>query len=197
MPVWGDPVPPPGNRHPLIVDPQTESLHELVNLLRERTGELFGVGDTAQVLADDVVERAEADAAAVLVPDGAVWLVGGGVGLRPLERRLVLDLAHWLITEIAVEGRALLVEDTDIVRPKLAGAPLAAWRHLMAVPIPDVHAAVVLARGEQAGVFTDRELAAIVGPVREAGPLLQRAMDIRDLARALSSFQEIPKGPGG
>ena len=173
-----------------------QSLHELVNRLRGRTVELFGVGDTAQVLADDVVERAEADAAAVLVPDGDVWLVSGGVGLRPLERRLVLDQAHWLITEIAVEGRALLVEDTDIVRPKLAGAPLAAWRHLMAVPVPDVHAAVILARGEQAGVFTDRELAAIVGPVREAGPLLQRAMDIRELARALSSYQELPKTPG-
>lgn len=168
---------------------------ELMRMLLERAGELYGVGDTAQVLADDVVERADADAAAVLVPDGAVWRVGGGVGLRPLERRLVLDESHWLIAEIARPGRAVLIEDTDIIRQQLAGAPLAAWRHLLAVPVPDVQAAVVLARGQEAGPFTDQDLTAVVPTVREAATLLTQAIETRRLARTLASLQELDTEP--
>jgi hypothetical protein len=163
---------------------------ELVRMLLERTADLYGVVDTAQVLADDVVERADADAAAVLVPDGGIWRVSAGVGLRPLERRLILDDTHWMITEIASTGRAVLVEDTDIVRQQLAGAPLAAWRHLLAVPVPDVRAAVILARGQEAGPFTDRDLTAVVPTVREAATLLAQALETRRLARILSGLRE-------
>jgi hypothetical protein len=163
---------------------------ELVRMLLERMTELYGVGDTAQVLADDVVERADADAAAVLVPDGGVWRVSAGVGLRPLERRLVLDPTHWMISEIADPGRAVLIEDTDIVRQQLAGAPLAAWRHILAVPVPEVRAAVVLARGQEAGPFTDRDLTAVVPTVREASTLLSQAIEVRDLARRLAHLRD-------
>ena len=137
-----------------------------------------------------MVERADADAAAVLVPDGAVWRVSGGVGLRPLERRLVMDAGHWLVANIAIGGQALMVEDTDIVRTRLAGAPLAAWRHLLAVPIPGIRAAVVLARGHEAAAFTERDLTAIVGPAREAATLLQAALETRELARRLRRLAE-------
>jgi hypothetical protein len=163
---------------------------ELVQMLHDRSGELYGVSDTAQVLADDVIERANADAAAVLVPDGPLWRVSGGVGLRPLERRLVLEDAHWLITEIGSAGRAVLIEDTDIIRQQLAGAPLAAWRHLLAVPVPDVRAIVVLARGGEGGPFTDRELGAVIAPVREAATLLAQAVQTRKLARLLGPLCE-------
>jgi hypothetical protein len=142
------------------------------------------------VLADEVVERADADAAAVLVLDGQVWRVSAGVGLRPLERRLVLDDTHWLIEETAIGGRALLVEDTDIVRQKLSGAPLAAWRHLMTLPIGELRAAVILARGGDAGPFRERDLAAVVDPVREAAGLLERALQIRRLARLLAPMRD-------
>jgi hypothetical protein len=163
---------------------------DLVQSLLDQVGDLYGVSDTAQVLADDVIERADADAAAILVPDGPIWRVSGGVGLRPLERRLILESTHWLITEIGAAGRAVLIDDTDIIRPQLAGAPLAAWRHLLAVPVPDVRAIVVLARGQEAGPFTDRDLAAVIAPVREAAALLAQAVQTRRLARALSSLRE-------
>jgi hypothetical protein len=163
---------------------------ELVRMLHERVGELYGVSDTAQVLADDVIERADADSAAILVPDGPIWRVSGGVGLRPLERRLVLEDSHWLITEIGSAGRAVLIEDTDIIRQQLAGAPLAAWRHLLAVPVPDVRAIAVLARGQEGGPFTDRDLSAVIAPVREASPLLAQAIETRRLARLLSVLRE-------
>ncbi len=164
----------------------------LVAALTARSAELFGVEDTAQVLADDIVERAGADAAAVLVPDGSLWRVSGGVGLRPVERRVVLDAEHWLISDVALAGQAILVEDTDVIRPKLTGAPLAAWRHLLAVPIPEARATVLLARGSTAGTFTDRELTAIVGPVREAAALLTSALATRELARTLAPLREEP-----
>jgi hypothetical protein len=168
-----------------------DEVHAAVRALLDRRAELFGVAETAQVLADEVIERGEADAAAVLVPDDSRWRVSGGVGLRPLERRLLLDTSHWLISEIAVGGRALLIEDTDIVRPRLAGAPLAAWRHLLAVPVPSIRAAVVLARGQEAARFTERDLAAVVPLVAEAGPLLQAALQMRDLARALAPLRDV------
>jgi hypothetical protein len=162
-----------------------------VRALLDRRSELFGVAETAQVLADEVVERGESDAAAVLVPDGAQWRVSGGVGLRPVERRLLLDRSHWLISEIALGGRALLIEDTDIVRPRLAGAPLAAWRHLLAVPVPGIRAAVVLARGQEADRFSERDLAAVVPVVTEAGPLLTAALQMRELARVLGPLRDL------
>jgi hypothetical protein len=164
---------------------------DLVRILHERAGELYSVSDTAQVLADDVIDRADADAAAILVPDGPVWRVSGGVGLRPLERRLELSDSHWLITEIGSAGRAVLIEDTDIIRQQLSGAPLAAWRHLLAVPIPDVRGIVVLARGKEAGPFTDRDLSAVIAPVREAAALLAQAVESRRLARALGPLREL------
>ncbi len=179
---------------PAAAPPARSTVVSLVSALTEQVAHVYGVADTAQVLADEVVERADADAAAILVPDGTVWRVSGGVGLRPLERRLVLDSTHWLVGEIAIEGRALLVEDTDIVRPKLVGAPLAAWRHLLAVPVPDVQAAVVLARGHEAGPFTEHDLAIIVGPVREAAVLLRAAIQARHLARLLSPLREQESG---
>lgn len=169
----------------------SDAVHVLARMLLDRRAELFGVTETAQVLADEVIERGEADAAAILVPDGARWRVSGGVGLRPLERRLLLDTSHWLISEIAVGGRALLIEDTDIVRPRLAGAPLAAWRHLLAVPVPAIRAAVVLARGQEAARFTEKDLAAVVPVVSEAGPLLQAALLTRELARSMGPLRDL------
>jgi hypothetical protein len=108
-----------------------------------------------------------------------------------LERRLRLDTSHWLIAEIAVGGRALLVEDSDIVRPRLAGAPLAAWRHLLAVPVPGIRAAVMLARGQEASRFTERDLAVVVPIVTEAGPLLSAALEMRELARTLAPLRDV------
>jgi hypothetical protein len=179
-----------GLEAPLTAAP-VDAVTAAVATLLDRRSELFGVGETAQVLADEVIERGEADAAAVLVPDGGRWRVSGGVGLRPLERRLLLETSHWLISEIAVGGRALLIEDTDIVRPRLAGAPLAAWRHLLAVPVPSLRAAVVLARGQEAARFTEKDLAAVVPLVAEARPLLQAALRMRELARTLGPLRDL------
>jgi hypothetical protein len=170
------------------------AVRALVRALAERGSELFGVADTCQVLAQEVVERAVADAAAVVVPDGSVWRVSGGVGLRPMERRLVLDARHWLVTEVALGGQALVVGDSEAVRPRLAGAPLAGWEHLLAVPVPEVNAAVVVARSRSGRPFTQDDLEAVVGPVHEAVGLLSSAVATRRLARMLAPFTEDDEG---
>ena len=183
-----------------------DDLPQLIASLARRGGDLFGVADTAQVLADDLVERAEADAAAVLVPDGPIWRVSGGVGLDLSEWRIVLDATHWLVTEIALNGQVLLLQDTGPVQPKLAGAPLASWQHLLAVPVPQVRALALLARrsaarpfggpfsepfsGPFGGPFGEEDLARIVAPVSEAADLLVTALRTRELARMLAPLRE-------
>ncbi|MBT0771032.1 hypothetical protein KIH74_18985 [Kineosporia sp. J2-2] len=162
---------------------------DLIRALYERSGELYGVSDTSQILADDLVERSGSEAAAVLVPDGEIWRVSGGVGLRPAERRLELPDSHWLVAEIG-SGRAVLIDDTDIVRQQLAGAPLAAWHHLLAVPVPDVRVIVVLARDEDGGAFTEADLSTVYPAVRESSVLLAQAIETRRLARALAPLRE-------
>lgn len=164
----------------------------LAHTLTARSAELIGVRDTVRSLLDDIVERAAADAAAALVPDGDRWRVIGGTGLRTTEHHLVLDADHWLVADIALAGQAILIEDTDTVRLRVEGAPLAGWRRLMAVPIPETRTTILLARGDQAATFNDQDLAAIVGPVRRAATTLSAALATRELARALGPFQEYP-----
>ena len=163
----------------------------LIAALVHRVGDLYGVSDTAQVLADEIVDRVRAEAVAVVVADGDRWRVTGGIGLRPMERRLSLPADHWLIAEVADDGRAVLIDDTDAIRPSLAGAPLAAWHYLLAVPVPGHEAVVVLARGPQAEPFGTGDVALVAPAVREAAQLLRTALQTRALARRLASLRDL------
>jgi hypothetical protein len=152
---------------PHEADTDTEAMNQELGL---------AVRALSEALASLLAERGESKAVAVVVPNGGYWEVSGGIGLRAVERRLHLDSSHWLISEIAVAGRALLIEDTDIMRPRLAGAPLAAWRHLLALPTPGLRAAVILARSEEAPRFTERDLVNVVPVVAVAAPLLSAVL---------------------
>jgi hypothetical protein len=165
----------------------------LVLRLIDRVSDMYGVAETAQLLAEDLLDRAGADASAVLVPDGAVWRVSGGIGLRVLERRLVLDATHWLIEQVARGGRTRPVQETDSpdAGQRMAGAPLASWRHLIAVPVPMVEAVVLLARGPESEPFSDDLLRTLDDRVDEAGELLQGAVQIRRLARLMDPLREV------
>jgi hypothetical protein len=116
--------------------------------------------------------------------------VNGGVGLQPDEHALVLDARHWLVEQVAVVGRALALEDTAEVRRHLAGAPLATWRYLLAVPVPVVRAVVILARGRDLGPFTDTALTALANSLKTAAEQLESAMRTRHLARLLAPLSE-------
>jgi hypothetical protein len=161
----------------------------LVRQLAARVNVLYGVRETADVVIADAVERTAAGAGALLVPDGGRWRVAAGVHLRPLEHRYELDADSWLVDEIARGYRGAIIEDTDIARSPLHGAPLASHRHLLAVPVPTVEGLLLVARDDDPP-FTEDDLLTLARVGQEAAPLLSAALEIRALARALSEFRD-------
>jgi len=171
------------------------SSSDLVRLLSRRVEEVYGVQDAAQAIAEELVERTDADAGVVLVPDGPVWRVSGGVGLRPIERRLTLTASHWVIAQTVGTERGIIVEDTDAVRSNLTGAPLAAWRHLLGVPVPTTRVLALLARSGETEPFTERDLTTVLGVARDAAAVFRDAVEARALARLLAPLRdEVPGG---
>ena len=152
---------------------------------------LFGVRETGTAIAGHVKELVGADAVVVLVPDGALWSVVGAIGHRPLEERLSIGADHWLVQEVSQAHHGVIVEDTDIARNLLAGAPLAAWPHLLACPLPDVRGIVILARSDSGPAFNSRDLGRASAALSDADPLFGSALQLRELARRLITFAEL------
>jgi hypothetical protein len=147
--------------------------------------EYFTLSETATVIVEDAVVRSFADAGALLVPDGAIWRVAGGVSLRPLEHRLQLTRESWLIERVANAGKGILIQDSDVARQDLRGAPLASHSHLVAVPVTKVSAILLLARDSDEP-FTEATLGSLAALAEEAAPLIETAMNLRALARKLA-----------
>ena len=164
-----------------------ETAITLVRQLAASVNDLYGVRETAEVVIADAVERTAADAGALLVPDDGRWRVAAGVRLRPLEHRYELDADSWLVNEVARGHRGAIIEDTDVARSPLHGAPLASRRHLLAVPVPTVEGLLLVARDEDTA-FTEADLLMLARVGQEAAPLLSAALETRTLARALSEF---------
>jgi len=108
------------------IPPADENRHELA---RPRVP-LVVAGQLAADLASAVL----ADAAAVLVRDGAVWRVAGHHRARVLETQLVLRDDSWLVEKVVVACRILAVADTDVLRQQLSCVPMASRRSLVALP---------------------------------------------------------------
>lgn len=161
----------------------------LVRRLRELVPTLFGVPETADVVVSDAVLRTRADAGALLIPDDGAWRVSAGVGLRPLEHRYELHGESWLVQQVAQAHKGVIIEESDIAREQLQGAPLASWRNLLAVPVPQVEALLLLARRDWPP-FDEDDLTVLARLGDEAGPLLATAMETRALARALWEFRD-------
>jgi hypothetical protein len=183
---------PASARHPAASspDPQEPTFEEdpvhLARQLRRLVGRLRRVPEVAEDLRQRCVSAVPCEASAVLVRDGDVWRVAAGEHLRALEERLQISSRHWLVSEVVGLGHGVLIRDTDIVRSRLSGAPLAAWPNLMALPVSGAEALLLLAR--QVKEFTRGDLAT---GERAIGPVVVRlggAVDVRDLARTLSPF---------
>jgi hypothetical protein len=162
---------------------------DLVRALRARIGDLYGVGETGEVIVTDAVARTGADAAALMVPDDGVWRVAAGVGLRPLETRYELDHSAWLVDQVAGHHRGMIVEESDVAREHLQRAPLASWRHLIAAPLGQARSLMLVARRDDPA-FGVTELDELARLCDEAGPLLAAALDTRALARELATFRD-------
>ena len=168
-----------------------EDPDRLVEALLDATERLYGVRETGTAVAGHVQDVVGVDAVAVLVPDGAVWSVVGATGHRHLEERLLLGADHWLVREVTQVRHGVIVEDTDIARARLSGAPLAAWPHLLACPLPAVEGLVILARSDLGPAFTSRDLAHASQALDEAGSLFVSALAVRELARRLRRHAEL------
>jgi hypothetical protein len=162
---------------------------EAIDLVREllplvaRLSRVPAVAEMARVRVTSVVP---CEASAVLLRDGDVWRVAAGDRLRPLEERVQVASTHWLVTEVVGKGHGLLFRDTDVARTKLSGAPLASWPDLLAMPIADVDAVILLAR--RGKPFGRADLTAARQSLGAAALQLREAVDVRDLARSLSPF---------
>jgi hypothetical protein len=163
---------------------------ELVRALATRASDLTGVPETADIVVDEAVVRSRSEAGALLVRDGEIWRVAAGAGLRPLEHRFQLAPEHWLISEVATQGHALIIDESDVARHNLFGAPLANWEHLLIAPVPDGGAILLLARHGDG--YEELELTQLSALADEAAPLITAAVDSRELARLLEELRDLP-----
>lgn len=189
-------APPIASPEPSPPEPPAElKAGDPVHWLIEESDSYYTLQELATVIVEDAVMRSMADAGALLVPDGALWRVAGGVSLRPLEYRLQLAEDAWIVENIATFGKGILIQDSDIARLDLRGTPLASREHLMAVPVPQVKAILLLSR-DRDEPFTEASLSALADLATEAGPLLEGATDLRTLARLLDKHRDVEANPG-
>ena len=169
--------------------PAPRAAESHVAVMLEWAHDLTGVAECAEVVVAELAERIGADAAALLLPDGAEWRVAGGTGLRPLEYRVRLADDHWLIKNVVLTGDGLLAEDSDAARDELIGAPLASWTRVLAAPVLEVRGLFLAARSAEP--FGPDSLARAFAVGTEAAPLLVDALAVRELARALTPYTEL------
>ncbi|MEP6695261.1 MAG: helix-turn-helix domain-containing protein [Pseudonocardiales bacterium] len=163
------------------------ALDELLQRLLERSDQMAGVGETADVVLAESLDRSGGDAGCLILPDEQTWLVYASKGLSGAERRARLGEGHWLVRDVVLAGHAFMVTDSDIVRGRLADAPLAACRHIIGVPIARVAGLVLI--GRDAPPFVKRDLEAVLGLCAEAARLLTTAVLVRRLARKLGEYR--------
>jgi GAF domain-containing protein len=164
---------------------RSQSTLDLIRALLPRVDELYGVPEAAAILVSDIEQRIGVERAAVLIPDEGRWRVAAGLALRSLEHRYELLADSWLVQQVARDRKGLLIEHSDIARVDLRGAPLAAARHLLAVPVPYV-SGIVLAARDGNDAFTEQDLADAASIGESAGSSLAAACDTRTLARSLA-----------
>jgi hypothetical protein len=185
---WSQLVHPAEQAAPVTATPaEVTSPRRLVDGLLARLDDLVDTRDAAGALADEAAGLADASSAAVLLPDSGVWKVCGAYGVRPLEWRYIVEADSWLTATVIIGKRGVIVEESDIARQRLGGAPLAHHRHLMAAPIPAAEGLLILARDDAA--FDETQLSAVATACVNAGVVLADALEVRRLARGLSDFR--------
>jgi hypothetical protein len=174
-------------RDPVRTDPR--STPALVRALLGRTHEVYGVTEAGELVVTDALTRTGATSAALLLPDGDTWRVAAGEGLRRLEHRFVLTADSWLVTTIASRHKGVIIDRTDVARRPLAGAPLAAHKHLVAAPVRSVAGILLIARDEDPG-FGENDLLSLAQLAEASSTVLASALDARQLARLLGDIRD-------
>jgi hypothetical protein len=179
---------------PSVVDDRTARRHAspsdiptLVHALLDRVDQLYDVRDAALAVVEESVGVAHATAGVLLLPDEGSWRVCGAIGVRPLEWRYIVEPDSWLVTTVVHGSRGVIVEDSDIARQRLGGAPLTHHPQLLAAPVPAADGLLLVARDD--APFSEDELSAVAKIASQAGRLLADAVLVRSLARALGDFR--------
>ncbi len=146
---------------------------------------LHDVGEVSDAIAQHLVTAVGAQAAVVLVPDWSLWVVAGSVGDQ--REFAALDADHWLVREVVAGGRGLVVTE-DSATAGLGPVPLAGWRRLLAHPVQQAQALVLLARDDSQSDFTTADLEVAAAALEDGGAMLSAALQVRDLARRLARF---------
>lgn len=158
--------------------------------LRAQAMDAMTLSEVASEVCALVVEQSRADAACLLLPDAERWRVAGGANLRPLEYRIEIDAAHWLIKEMLRSVKGAVIDRSDVARSQLMHSPLA-WQAQVAFVTYRALGAVLIV-GRQSGTFSEPDLAYLLGLLGEAAPHLQQALSLRHLARDLERFRDLP-----
>jgi hypothetical protein len=149
----------------------------------DNAAEILPLPLVADAVAADLADSLSADAAAVMLQDSEYYRTVGGFALRPAERRGSIPRDHWLVTAVVRREQALIVENTEVARRQLQGAPLASRTHLLAVPAAGLSCLIVAARSDEP--FAEDDLAAAARSAQQATPYLLTAARARDLLRIL------------
>jgi hypothetical protein len=177
------PVAPLPAQRPVEQGSAERDVPALVRGVLSKSAELVDIRDAATAVVAEATELIGAAAGALLLPDGDVWRVSGAVGLRPLELRYSLAPDCWLVTTVVHSTKGVIVEDSDIARQRLGGAPLSHRPYLLAAPVTGVDGLILLARDDVP--FVEKDLWPVVELARKSATLLDDALAVRALARSL------------
>lgn len=161
-----------------------------VDALLAGVDDLLGLEEVSLAVCEQAAEAVGADAVALLVPDDRVWRVSGGVGVRPLEARIVIEPDHWLVTQMLKHLRGAVIDRSDVARSRLMNAPLASRQHL--VIVTNQRLEIIVIAGRAAGEFAPADLTTLGALMTEAEPAMDDALALRALARRLARYQDYP-----
>ena len=183
------PAPPPDPAvapKPAVADTAQRHVDQLLASVHH----LLGLDEVGQVVCEQATESVDADAVALLVPDDQVWRVSGGVGVRPLEARIIIDANHWLVAHMMARVRGAVIDRSDVARSRLVNAPLASRQHLVIATNQRLEVFAIAGRASHS--FTSSDLTELGSLLTEAEPALRDALALRNLARQLAQYQDYP-----
>jgi hypothetical protein len=154
-----------------------------VHQLMAMTDTLAAPAQVCEELAFVAMEQLECEAVAIIIPDGDAWATASGIGIGARDLRYRLSEEHWFIREVLGRERPKVCDDPEGLRDELAGVPLAAWPHLVGIPLLDANSILVAARG---GEPFDREVAEVFTEyIGDYVAELAETLETRDVARQI------------
>jgi hypothetical protein len=135
-----------------------------------------------------------ADSAAVLVPDAGSWLVISDAD-HPDTGGTLRIAAHQMMRVVLYAQSPSIVRGSDRIPGDLAGLPLPASDHVLAVPLGRAGSVMLLSRARPP--FHQEEPALLSRVLDAQGTMLDLALKMRKLGEDLDGAFEWPAGPTG